>query len=501
MSPRVIRALKVALISTAAIAFIVILAFTPGPGLFSKQEWPLHRFGNRNSVLLGLEPKWIADLQSSLMVTQTFLNKSLYESEHCEKQKLHLQHVISELNSTLTVTLIMLNHYSPNCSTCNSENRHLKSGCSNVSDAANMSMSSLLATTQATKSIPFIDLPLSCDWIEDSGGSHSANFGALLHLCSVPAYRPQLHAWVIPEFRDRLIRLSNGTGILEEAFVSFISGPISYLDLAQWAIAAALEFSSKPVILFVSGDAVASVAGRFPSLTFQRLVVFEVPPPRLHPWFDKLRAVLLSPVVNGVIIESDTIITPHAERLFNVAKTHATEYSLSPVHEDERLPSCYNYQGPRACINPYDYPAYLRTIPYIHAHMIWNSRSKPFVSRVLSTCVETPGESDCSSDEGALNHQLWKEKATRYLCLIDPHTSVLEMWDAQTMSHPGLQMQNFAVMYLHGAKDPARAELVFNRIKGIMMRNLPWVWYNRRWSNDTDDNLSRALLEASGCLF
>jgi hypothetical protein len=359
----------------------------------------------------------------------------------------------------------------------------------------------LPATPQATKNIPYIDLPLSCDWIEKHGSSHPANFGALLHLCSVPSYRPQLHAWVIPEFRERLIHLSDGTGILEDAFVSFISGPIQYLNLAQWAIAAALEFSSKPVILFVSGEAVASAAARFPSSTFQRLVVFEVPPASLHPWFDKLRAVLLSPVVNGVIIESDTIITFHAERLFKIARTHATDYSLSPVHEDERLPSCNNYQGPRACINPYGYPANLRTIPYMHAHMIWNSQSKPFVSRVLSTCVETPGESDCSSDEGALNHQYWKEKATKFLCHIDPYHTVLEMWDQGTMSHPNIWMQNFAVMYLHGAKEAARAEAVFNGIKAIRMKNPPWVFYNRKWANDTDDNLSRLFFEASGCLF
>jgi hypothetical protein len=202
MSERFIRASKVILISTTTIAFIALLAFTPGPVPFSKQEWPLQRSDGRNSSMLYLEPDRFADLQSSLLMTQALLNKSLSESEHCERRKLVFEHLISELNNSLTLTLIMLNNSLLNCSSCNIENRLLTRDCSNSSDAANMPTSSLPAAPQATKNIPYIDLPLSCDWIEKHGSSHPANFGALLHLCSIPSYRPQLHAWVIPEFRD-----------------------------------------------------------------------------------------------------------------------------------------------------------------------------------------------------------------------------------------------------------------------------------------------------------
>jgi hypothetical protein len=353
----------------------------------------------------------------------------------------------------------------------------------------------------ASKNIPFIDSPMDCSWIEAFGSSRDSQWSALLHLCGTN-YRSQLQAWVIPAFKDRLIQLSFGTGIIEDAFVSFISGPILYMNLAHWAIAAAMEFSSKPVLLFISGEAVPVASSRFPSSRFPKLVIFEVPSPSLHPWFDKLRAVLLSPVLNGVIIESDTIITPHAERLFAVAKLHATHFSLSPMHEDERLSDCSNYRGTRSCVNPYNFPVERRSIPYIHAHMIWNFQSKPFVSRVLSTCVETPDGSDCGSDEGALNWQLWKEKATKYLCMIDPFTSVLESWEKQELPYIWLQPQNFAVVFLHGAKDPARAEHVFNRLKKLTKQNLPWVYIgaNRKWSNQTDEVLARSLAEADGCI-
>ena len=91
---------------------------------------------------------------------------------------------------------------------------------------------------------PFIDSSLDCGWIEEFGDSDFANWAALSPLCA-SKFRAQMRAQVMPTFRDRFINLSNGTGILREAFVLFLSGPIEYTDLAQWALAAATEFSSK----------------------------------------------------------------------------------------------------------------------------------------------------------------------------------------------------------------------------------------------------------------
>jgi hypothetical protein len=72
----------------------------------------------------------------------------------------------------------------------------------------------------------------------------------------------------MPPFRDRFVNLSNGTGILSEAYVLFLSGPIQYTDLAQWALVAATEFSSKPILAFMSGAAISVAAERFPASTF-----------------------------------------------------------------------------------------------------------------------------------------------------------------------------------------------------------------------------------------
>lgn len=499
MSERCVRASKAVFIAIASISIVALLVVVPAPSLFSRQDWPILRLNDRNSTTLDFHPNWVTDLHSSLLDARVLLNQTLQEIGYCAKQKLSFELAIATLNTSLTKALEMLNISLYNSTSCTDKSPE-KAPMKDCSDAANSSAPTAQAAPPVVRNAAYIGSPLSCSWIEEFGGSHPANFAALAQLCATGSYRPQLHARVIPEFMDRFVRLSNGTGILEEAFVSFISGPIAYLNLVQWAIAAASTFSSRPVLLFASGETVPVAAARFPSAAFPSLVVFEVPPPQLNPWFDKLRAVLLSPVLNGVIIEADTIITPHADRLFNVAKTHATDVSLSPMHEDERLPDCSNYRGARACINAYNYPAAQRTMPYIHAHMIWNCQSKAFVARVLATCVNSPSELDCGSDEGALNHELWKEKVTKHLCLMDPHQSVLESWETLTISHPALEKQNFAVVFLHGSKDPARAEHVFNRIKALQTKKHPWVWINHAWSTDSDDNAIRALSESYGCL-
>ena len=345
---------------------------------------------------------------------------------------------------------------------------------------------------------PFIDSPLDCVWIEEFGDSDFANWAALSTLCA-SKFRAQMRAQVMPTFRDRFVNLSNGTGILSEAYVLFLSGPIQYTDLAQWALVAATEFSSKPILAFMSGAAISVAAERFPASTFPTLVIFEVPAPTLNPWFDKLRAILLSPVLNGVIIEADTIITHHADRLFRLAGTHALQFPLLPIHPDERLPSCSNYKGSRTCENPIDFPIELRSTPYSHAHVIWNAQSKPFLSRTLYRCIQGGEKSEmCDSDEAALNFQLWQEKATKYLCMMDPNEQFVDMWQKLASMPTSVEHLNYVMVFIHGHKNPAHAEKIVNQIR-TMGRERPWIYFNRTWLNATDENL-RLSSEGYGCI-
>ena len=301
--------LKVIFASVAAVA--IILLCVPSSNVFtafSGERRHLDRMERLKAVTL---EQVISELNSSLLMTQMMLNQSQHElassnlahldrMERLNSTALNLEQVVSELNSSLLMTRMMLN-----------KSQHELTSCS-------------LSLHPVVASVPFIDAPLDCSWIEAFGSSHPPNWTALLHICGNTKYRGQMHARVLPAFRDRLIELSNGTGMLHDAFVTFVSGPMRYIHLAHWSIAAASQFSSKPILLFLSGEALSVVSDRVPASAFPTLVVFEMPTlvvfempaPIRDPWFDKLRAVLLSPVSNGVVIEADTIITPNAERLF-----------------------------------------------------------------------------------------------------------------------------------------------------------------------------------------
>ena len=151
-----------------------------------------------------------------------------------------------------------------------------------------------LALRQGQAPVPLLHVPLDCDYVESrqgSGWKDPANWSAMLPLCRTAIYRAQLRARVLPSFRERFAALSGGSGVLPEAYVSFATGNVGYIDLATWALVAASEFSTRPTVLFVSAGKVANeTEARFTAAKFPRLVAIEMPPPTLHPWFDKLRA-------------------------------------------------------------------------------------------------------------------------------------------------------------------------------------------------------------------
>ena len=192
---------------------------------------------------------------------------------------------------------------------------------------------------------------------------------------------------------------------------------------------------------------------------------------------------MLSPVGSaGLIIEADTIITHHADELFGIVRRHSHRFPLMPAHPDERLPSCYGYQGSRMCINTLAYPVAKRTIPYSHAHLCFSGESKAFLGRALARCVACSGNSCdsmnsmCGNDEHALNFLLWEEGANKLLCLMDPTFTIISNLERGFLDNSGLEMaaylgrRGFAVSYVHGNKDPANAKDIVGRLRTTKSR-------------------------------
>lgn len=283
---------------------------------------------------------------------------------------------------------------------------------------------------------------------------------------------------VLPPYLAQLSRLSQGTGILDQAYVSFVSG-LRYTELVTWSLRAAMRFSSRPIVLFTSGDTSLRAATLWPPNEFDRLIVINMPPPGpLHPWFDKLRAALLSPVRYGVIIEADSYITMHADNLFPLLASTNRTFPLSPTHMDIRLPNCTRYSGRKYCSQAWDIPEASRSIDYIHAHLAWTYASKPFIARAVQTCLLGKVAAACQSDEKALNLAYWKEGATEALCVIDPFVSQTHEWAVQSN---GTLMQGYdatvAFMIMHGNKNASLAPGILTEIASMFGR--PWVFNSR----------------------
>ena len=372
-----------------------------------------------------------------------------------------------------------------------------------------------MALRPGQPAVALLHVPLDCDYVESRQGLASwrdeANWSSILPLCREPQYRAQLRAKVLPAFRARFSALTRGTGIFEDAFVSFISIAASYVDLVEWALVAANDFSTRPTVLFVSAGAQARlVEARFTEARFPRLVAIEFPLPTLHPWFDKLRATLLAPVSRaGIVIEADTLVTLHVDRLFDIAHRHARRHPLLPQHPDERLPTCFDYRGSRMCLNPLPFPAQDRSIPYSHAHVLFSAESKAFLARTLQRCLSCTGDCEaggrmCGNDEHALNFMLWTERATTSLCLFDPTYTIVDNFERSFLDDSGLEIarylgrRGFAVAFVHGCKDPVYAKDIVNRLRST--KALPWIVIKGTFLHETPEAV--AELEAlDHCVF
>jgi hypothetical protein len=170
----------------------------------------------------------------------------------------------------------------------------------------------------------------------------------------------------------RLYNFSTGTNVLNESYVCFFQGS-NYWPRVQRVIKSVHLFSSKPVVVFAAGRDTLD----FDYSSYPRAILLRVEEETRHPWFLKLRASILAPVLLGVIIESDSLVWNGADLLFEILRmeTLADNYSfpLLTRHPDTRSPS-----RDESTYNVFPYPTKSRTTSYGHAHLSWSYLAIPF---------------------------------------------------------------------------------------------------------------------------
>jgi hypothetical protein len=272
-----------------------------------------------------------------------------------------------------------------------------------------------------------------------------------------------------------LKRHANENDYVQQAFVSFFD--MKYLGLISSVIEAVHLFSKQPILLFAISPNAFQFKEQISMMqkgTYDRLITLYVRKAENHVYFDKLRVALLAKVGVGIILEADTIVTRNADYLFPLVQRKSGVFPLLPRHPDLRPETCC-----RGCCSPLNYSMSKRSMPYMHAHMMYSEQAKSFISNILMNCLQNPASFECESDELALNVGLWNANVTTQLCTMDPYYGSKSFF---YKSKP-LESQSSitAYMFLHGAKRPHEAEQVVSELK-LINSSLPWVYFQNEWS-------------------
>jgi hypothetical protein len=322
------------------------------------------------------------------------------------------------------------------------------------------------------------DGQFSCDLYENETSLFEPlQWKGMDRLCSHPRMRVGLNMKVNKNYWEHYELYSHRTGIIEEAYVAFVFGP-KYSAMMTHVLESASLFSEKPILLFTS-QLEKPPEILFPAKMFPRVIVIEMDTQSVVAfWFDKLFAAVIAPVMRGVIIEADSLVTWNTDRLFKILAHYDTyEYPLLPGHPDVRWPNCAEYVGPKECVNALRFPQQNRSMDYAHAHVSWTSASRPFLIKILSQCLHDPsGNNGCEDDEMAVNVAMWAAGATKQYCLTDPFHTAIEDWqifDGKTLREK-YKNRTISFMLIHGCKEPADARQLIMRIHA--MKGLPWLF-------------------------
>lgn len=248
---------------------------------------------------------------------------------------------------------------------------------------------------------------------------------------------------------------------IRDAYVGFTDA--NRVDTYSIALEAVNRLSSRPFILYlVRCNAPAGWMTRFSRLVYVHMDVLPT-----HIWFAKIVAIATAPLLHGVIVESDSIITAHASELFRIAHDFCGPYPLLSLHPDPRPPQCTR-EAVHSC-NPYHVAMHVRTTPYLHAHAVWGIRAREFASSILQVCFHHNSSQftghqpsiDCRSDEEALNTAIWNARHRSYLCMFDPYFSALgvQAWSGKR-EPSSVTDPTTAYFILHGAKSTVELEQV-----------------------------------------
>lgn len=226
---------------------------------------------------------------------------------------------------------------------------------------------------------------------------------------------------------------------IEEGFVTFATS--NYFGILEVMIESIHQFSTRPVVAFGINADIPWDTNRFPRLIKKRIDNYEG-----DIYAQKARIMLESGINYGVYLEADDIANQGIDILFEWA--HAiTWHPLCPVHgwDPNNQDNIMQLLGVKS-----------KSMPYIHAHVLFAHSCKPFIKEWYEGCVQYDRIAG-NADETILNVLLWKYGVTQAVPVYDPFFEAYEGYIRD--QHPPYRFPFDELYYysFHGCKDIARA--------------------------------------------
>ena len=232
---------------------------------------------------------------------------------------------------------------------------------------------------------------------------------------------------------------------IDFAYVSFVNDNATYINLMKTTIDSVMKFSAHKFILYCVNFNGNIVFRKYPNLIIRNITnvslssIYYFKP---YVIIDSIQ----SGLQHGYYIESDDVITPYCDSVYEIAKT-LTNLPISPIHPDEHL-------------IPADDMKFLnitnKTQGYIHAHVVFKHSNINFIKEWFENCLKKNNYRN--ADETVLNCMYWKYKCENHflgspLIPCDPYYY-------QFYERPFLRDVNHVYSF-HGCKDPILQEKLF----------------------------------------
>ena len=234
----------------------------------------------------------------------------------------------------------------------------------------------------------------------------------------------------------------------EFSYLTFVNNNHQYLELLKSTVESIISFSKFQLIIYFI-DCPVSVSNQFlhPKTIIRHLNNINLPCIYYYKPYVIIDAIK-NGLQSGYYIESDDVITPYADSLFDKAKL-LTNIPISPVHPDS--PSIPSIDFEVCDVDS-------ATQHYIHGHVLFNSSNLDFMKEWMENCLRY--NNFRNADETVLNMMYWKYNCqNHYLPIIDPWYENFYLDEATRKT----------ACTFHGCKDPLIQSKLLHDMKQFYM--------------------------------